>query len=107
MTIKLVFTAFLFDALQGDSVENKSASLLVVPLGKALNGIPPSWCGRQMAGNSYCPKRARYSALITCCDKRINMRLKKSTDQKKWRQLEIGRGYEVWQCKPSGIDSIL
>ena len=25
-----------------DSVENKPASLLVVPLGKALNGIPPS-----------------------------------------------------------------
>ena len=35
-----------------DSVENKPASLLVVPLGKALGGIPPSWCGRQMAGNS-------------------------------------------------------
>ena len=29
---------------------NKPASLLVVPLGGALNGIPPSWCGRQMAG---------------------------------------------------------
>ena len=27
----------------------KSVSLLVVPLGKALSGIPPSWCGRQMA----------------------------------------------------------
>ena len=33
-------------------VKNKPASLLVVPLGKALGGIPPSWCGRQMAGNS-------------------------------------------------------
>ena len=31
---------------------NKPASLLVVPLGKALSGISPSWCGRQMAGNS-------------------------------------------------------
>ena len=27
----------------------KPVSLLVVPLGKALTGIPPSWCGRQMA----------------------------------------------------------
>ena len=27
----------------------KPVSLLVVPLGKALGGIPPSWCGRQMA----------------------------------------------------------
>ena len=29
-------------------VENKPASLLVVSLGKALNGMPPSLCGRQM-----------------------------------------------------------
>ena len=35
-----------------DSVENKPASLLVVPSGRALSGISPSWCGRQMAGNS-------------------------------------------------------
>ena len=27
----------------------KPVSLLVVPLGKVLSGIPPSWCGRQMA----------------------------------------------------------
>ena len=33
-------------------MKNKPASLLVVPLGKALSGIPPSWCGRQMASNS-------------------------------------------------------
>ena len=32
-----------------DSVENKPASLLV-SLGKALNGMPPSLCGRQMVG---------------------------------------------------------
>ena len=50
---KLVFTASLLDAQHlRDSVENKPASLLVVPLGKALSGIPPSWCGRQMDGNS-------------------------------------------------------
>ena len=53
MTLKLLFTASLLNAQhERDSVENKPASLLVVPLGKALNGIPPSWCGRQMAGNS-------------------------------------------------------
>ena len=52
MTLKLVSTASLLDAQhQRDSVENKPASLLV-PLGKALSEIFPSWCGRQMAGNS-------------------------------------------------------
>ena len=53
MTLKLVFTSSLLDVQHlRDSVNNKPASLLVVPLGKTLNGIPPSWCGRQMAGNS-------------------------------------------------------
>ena len=41
MTFKLIFTASLLDAQHlRDSVENKPASLLVVPLGKALSGIP-------------------------------------------------------------------
>ena len=36
-----------------DSVENKPARLLVVSLGKILNGIPPSsLCGKQVAGPS-------------------------------------------------------
>ena len=40
MTLNLVFTASLLDAQHyRDSVENKPASLLVVPLGKALSGI--------------------------------------------------------------------
>ena len=53
MTLKLVFTASLLDVQHlRDSVENKPASLVVVPLGKALSGIPPSRCGEQMAGNS-------------------------------------------------------
>ena len=38
-----------------DSVENKPASLLVVSLGKALNGMPPSLCGRQVVGPSSLP----------------------------------------------------
>ena len=33
-------------------MENKPASLLVVFLGEALNGMPPSLCGRQMVGPS-------------------------------------------------------
>ena len=33
----------------------KPASLLVVSLGKALNGMPPSLCGRQMVGPSSLP----------------------------------------------------
>ena len=32
-----------------DVMENKPASSLVVSLGKALNGTPPSFCGRQVA----------------------------------------------------------
>ena len=53
MTVKLLFTASLLVAQhQWDSLENKPASLLVVPLGKALSRIPLSWCGKQMAGNS-------------------------------------------------------
>ena len=38
-----------------DSVENKPASLLVVSLGKKLNEMPPSLCGRQMVGPSRLP----------------------------------------------------
>ena len=46
--LKMVFTASLFGAQQNrDSVENKPASLLVVSLVKALNGMPPSLCGKQ------------------------------------------------------------
>ena len=52
MASRLVFAASLLDAQHyKDSVGNKPANLLV-PLGKALSGIPPSWCGRQVAGNS-------------------------------------------------------
>ena len=36
-------------ALKRDSVVNKPASLLVVSLGKALNGTLPPLCGRQVA----------------------------------------------------------
>ena len=42
----MIFTAFLLGAQQNrDSVENEPASLLVVPLGKKLNGMPLSLCG--------------------------------------------------------------
>ena len=36
-------------------MENKPASLLVVSLGKALNEMPPSLCGRQVMGPSSLP----------------------------------------------------
>ena len=36
-------------------MENKPASLLVVSLGEALNGMPLSSCGRQVAGPSSLP----------------------------------------------------
>ena len=35
-----------------DFQTSRLASLLVVPLENAFSGIPPSWCGRQLAGNS-------------------------------------------------------
>ena len=47
--IKMVFAAFLLGAQQKrDSVENKPASLLAVSLGKTLNRLPSSLCGRQV-----------------------------------------------------------
>ena len=54
-------------------MENKPASLLVVLLIKALNGISPTWYGRQVASNSY--KRARYSALFAFRARRIILQL--------------------------------
>ena len=46
----MVFTASLFGARHlGEVVEKKPASLLVVSLGKALNGTPSPLCGRQVA----------------------------------------------------------
>ena len=38
-----------------DSMENKPVSLLVVSLSKALNGMPPSLCGRHVVGPSSLP----------------------------------------------------
>ena len=52
----MVFTASLLGAqYKRDSVENKPASLFVVFLDKALNGMPPSLCGRQVVGPSSLP----------------------------------------------------
>ena len=52
----MIFTASLLGAQHiRVSVENKPASLLVVSLGKALNGMPLSLCGRQMVGPSSLP----------------------------------------------------
>ena len=38
-----------------DSAENKPASLLVVSLGKTLDGMLPSLCGRQVGGQTVYP----------------------------------------------------
>ena len=52
----MIFTASLLGSQHiRESVENKPASSLVVSLGKALNGMPPSLCGRQMVGPSSLP----------------------------------------------------
>ena len=55
-TLKMVFTASLLGAQhKRNSAENKPASLLVVSLGKALNGMPPSLCDKQMVKLSTLP----------------------------------------------------
>ena len=52
----MVFSAFLLGAQHNRvSVENKPASLLAMSLGKTLNGLPPSLCGRQVAGQAVFP----------------------------------------------------
>ena len=45
-------------------MENKQASSLVVLLGKALSGIPPSQCGEQMAGNSQASSLCRFDRFL-------------------------------------------
>ena len=49
-----------------DSVQNNPASLLAVSLGKMLNGMPPSLCGRQVAGPSSLPVVVATVLLKTC-----------------------------------------
>ena len=53
-------------------MENKPSSLLVVSLGKTLNGMPPSLCGRQVAGPSSLPVAVAQS----------NLRLAKKANEK-------------------------
>ena len=66
MTLELVFTAFLLDALHyyEDSVENKPTSLLVMKLEKALSEIPPSCCDEQVAGGSYTSSLLRFDRFL-------------------------------------------
>ena len=55
-TLKMKFTSSLLGAQhKRDSAGNKPASLLVASLDKALNGMPPSLCGRQVVGPSSLP----------------------------------------------------
>ena len=49
----MVFTVTLLGAQpERDSVEDKLARWLVVSLGKALKGMPPSSCGRELVALS-------------------------------------------------------
>ena len=52
ITLKLVFTASLHDVQHYRAVRRLETSSLVVPLGKAMSGISPSWCRKQITGNS-------------------------------------------------------
>ena len=47
-------------------MENKPASLLVASLGKTLNKMPPSLCGRQVVGPSSLPVVVAPVQLNTC-----------------------------------------
>ena len=60
------FKAFLLSAHRDkDKSANKWTSLHVVFLGKTLNWIPPSLCGRQIIGPSI------LSILVTQCNERL------------------------------------
>ena len=48
----MIFTTSLLDAQhKRNSGENKPTSLFVVSLGKALKGMPPSLCRKQVVGS--------------------------------------------------------
>ena len=55
-------------------MKNKPASLLVVPLGMARSGIPPSWCSLVDKWLATL-KRARIALWSLSRDRRINMQL--------------------------------
>ena len=55
-------------------MENKPASFLVVPLGKALSEIPHLGVVDIRPAT---PKRARIAHRLLSCDRRINMQLNK------------------------------
>ena len=50
-----VTTSLLGAQRSSDGAMNQPACLFVVSLGKAHNGMPPSLCGRQVAGRSSLP----------------------------------------------------
>ena len=75
MTLKLVFTASLFDAMhQRDSVENKPQVYLLRRSGKHLAGFPNIGVVDRWLVT---PKRARIALSSFSRDKRINMQLNK------------------------------
>ena len=78
----MVFTAFLLGAQhRRDSVENKPASLVVVSLGKVLNGMPPSLCGKQMVGSRSLP------VVATQYDEKLHVELQELIRKKKRPQV--------------------
>ena len=69
----MIFTVSLLGVPhERDSWENKPENLLVVLLCKVLNGMPPSLCGRQVAGPNILPVMVAQS----------NWRLAKMTNEK-------------------------
>ena len=62
-TLKMASIASLLGARHlSEVVENKPASLLVVFLGKALNGTPPPLCGRQVTRKWQLPSECGLTA---------------------------------------------
>ena len=49
-TKNIIYRFHAYAHNKGESVATMPASLLVVPFGEALRGIPPSLCGKELVG---------------------------------------------------------
>ena len=67
MTLKSILTASLL-ALKGECGE-QAGKFTCCAVGKALSGITPSWCGRQMAENSLASSLRRFDGFLVKEDK--------------------------------------
>ena len=84
-------------------VENKPASLLVLPLEKALSGIPSSWCGNRQTNSRLLLSELVIALSSLSRDWRINTRPKKCLVKKyegwsKFCNIFPARLHFCWCC---------